>query len=170
MSSSYKLSLIKTKIYIDLKNTKIQDHLYKYEHTITPLGSFIIKIIDYIKEPQASINDINGSICYKIYYSAMIFHPIIGSVIDVKITKIKYNVGIWSKPTILMDLYNPEEINAQSTLKPDYNTKPDIYCITANEDINIKDINKYKDRVLKLKITNRQIEYNKMIIYGILHV
>jgi DNA-directed RNA polymerase subunit E'/Rpb7 len=167
--SSYKLSLIKTKVFSKPDKNKIADILQNdYEKTITPLGSYIIRVLDHIKEPMVTINDINGNLCYKVYYTAMIFYPMIGQTIDVYVTKVKDNVGAWSEPVLLRELLGTDYNNNTNTQSNNTSSAKSsgcqVYCITSADDIKFKI---KPNTVYKFKIMNKQIEFNKIMIYGL---
>jgi DNA-directed RNA polymerase subunit E'/Rpb7 len=124
----------------------------------------ILSIEDSIKD--GIINDIDGSVNYKIKYRALVFVPEINSEINITITKCN-EVGLWGYPTLIFkDVidYLKNNVKIECVIPKDIITKykfvDDKWKYNDRKEKKEKIIEKYVE--INVKIINFVIESNKI--------
>jgi DNA-directed RNA polymerase subunit E'/Rpb7 len=142
-----KVSIKPHEIVGTIKNSVKRYLVDNFENKILSSGLYIIKIIDIDTSciNHGSINELNGSVTYSVKYSAYVFDPLIGSTFEIVVTK-SNDLGIWGYPKLCPNNGIIECISSTSSKK--------------DKMIAVGDI-------IRLKILNRQIEFNKIMIFGL---
>lgn len=153
----------------------IHDYVIKvYEDSVSPDGFYIMKILDVrsfseseTNDTNGIINEITGDITYRVMFSAFVFCPVVGSVFEIKVTKCN-DVGIWGVPESF-DCSNNEkhvviECMSSADMIESRHYNKGIYVSNKNDKNNEKSIN--VNSIVKLKVLNAQIEYNKITVFG----
>ena len=94
------ISLLTTEMDNNIVSKIKEKMISKYECNILPnINSYVLKIIDINTSSikNGKINDINGNISYNVEYTAVVFDPQKGRVIDVYVDKCD-ELGIWGHP------------------------------------------------------------------------
>lgn len=144
----------------------IKDNLIlNYEGKISILtNSYIIKILSFVNNiDNGRVEDLDGSVTYKIKYTAIVFKP---ENVEVDITVTKCNdVGLWGYPTLI----------GNSNVKIECVLPKDIigirYTFINGKWICKSDPKKQieNDSQIKVKIMNFVIEVNKINMIGTLN-
>lgn len=162
-----KVSLRPHEIVDGIKNSIRKYINVHYEGKVLPSGVYIIKVIDinYDCIKHGLINEINAVVLYEIEYSAFVFEPVVGKSFNITVKKCN-DIGIWGYPT-LCDENTCIECISSSDMFKDYeyrefeNEKDNgYYC--GNNVVKV-------GSVVSFKILNRQIEHNKIIIFGVVN-
>lgn len=182
ISQTDKISIKPHEIITNIKKSVKKYLITNYENKITQSGVYVLKIIDINTEciKNGLINDLNGDVVYEVEYSAYIFDPIIGSSFEIVVTKCN-EIGIWGYPKLCQS-ESAKTYLSESDRSIVTKTNGIIECISSNDVI----VNRqYKNgsyigsgsssvpnnditigSVVKLKVLNRQIEHNRMVIIG----
>ncbi len=141
-----------------IKNSVKRYLVDNFENKILSSGLYIIKIVDIDTSciKNGTINELNGSVTYSVKYSAYVFDPVIGSTFDIIITK-SNDLGIWGYPKLcpnngIIECISSTNIN--NTVVSDFNR-----VNKTGTDVS---------KIVKMKILNRQIEFNKIMIFGMI--
>jgi DNA-directed RNA polymerase subunit E'/Rpb7 len=142
-----KVSLMPHEIENNIKNTVKKYIIKNFEKTVLQNGSYVVKVIDVDKScvMNGLINELNGSVCFTVDYSVLVFDPVIGSVFNVIVTKFN-DIGLWSFPELCPNS-----------------------CIECISSINMILCDKKKIKigsVLRFKTLNKKSEFNKITVFG----
>ncbi len=153
-------------IYDSIKKNLINNYEKKI---LGRINSYIIKIsnIDTSSIKNGIISDINGSVSYKVRYTAIIFEPKNGH-LNITITK-SNEVGIWGYPTMI---YTEDEVKKIKNVSIECMCPKDIISDKFSyENLNWisknnKDVKLTIGTEIIVNIMNYSIESNKISLVG----
>jgi DNA-directed RNA polymerase subunit E'/Rpb7 len=173
----YSLDIITEKVSLksyDLRetnniNTLVKNYvLSKFESSVSPSGLYVIKVLDINKDQDSNnglINDLTADIVYNIMFSAFVFNPVIGTTFDIRVTKCT-EVGLWGIP-IALDVVPSKSVSIECMSSPDL-VGGRHYTSSSQSYVNEKGRSPIKvGSVVKFKVLNKQVEYRRMLIFGL---
>lgn len=166
-----KISIKPHEIVSNIKKSVKKYLIDNYENKITQSGVYVLKIIDINTEciKNGLINDLNGDVVYEVEYSAYIFDPIIGASFEIVITKCN-EIGIWGYPKLCSKtgIQCPIECISSNDIIVNREYKNGSYVATYVASTNVSDpiSDITVGSIVRLKVLNRQIEHNRMVIIG----
>lgn len=157
------ISIKPDRIGYDIKSTVFKTLKNTFENKILGrTNSLLVKIIDMDEFDNGTVNEINGSILYKIKYTAVAFSPIKDQILDVIVYKIS-DICVWLKPKFMPTTHIIDCLCPKKFINDKFK-----YDEIRNEWYSKNEVIKV-DSEMKLKITNFQIDTNKISIIGFLN-